>query len=217
MSSPASSPSVALFAPPAPPPYAPVRLGTPWIVAVIICILALIFFASLAYWVMKRKELRVPDSTAAAGTVCGLQRKHVAGLLCIRAAVLLWLLIFSLRDRIADAQRAGIPPAAGSMARNFYPTHMGWPPSYTAWCFRLQPFYYAFACGASVAHLAGRDLPRLRACQWGLLQICVPSSWLVFLVVFFMLDPLDPSIVYNRAAPAHFWNTAALTLEDNLC
>ena len=142
-------------------------------------------------------------------------RKHMLALLTYRAANALWLTIFFFVEWVRVAQTAGNP--GGTLTK----TMSGFPISYTSWCFRIQPFYFLLAVAASVHGLitpqtkptAGRAASILHTLQSGMLEICLPSSWLVSLVVFTLLDPGQPRIIWNRVAHMHFWNTVVFSVE----
>ena len=92
-----------------------------------------------------------------------------------------------------------------------------WPNTYTSWCFLLQPVYFMLASTTSAFHLTtGRSPAALRVLQWTSLELCLPSAWLVTMVVFTMLNPLRISIAYDNVAHMHFYNTAAFTVEFSL-
>jgi hypothetical protein len=190
-------------APDAPPPSAPptLELGTPWIAGAVAA--EIFVFMALVVWLWVREKrrghLKAPNGADAAGTVFGTGRLQVAALFVWRVLNFLWMAGLALHDWIMGGLRGwGVPPA------------------YTQWCFRLQPFYWAFACGASLLYLrkAGdKDSPlaaRINAATWMLFELCLSAAWLVTLVVFFLLAPGSPTIFVSAA---HFWNTFVLTVE----
>lgn len=193
------------------PPHPPIRLGEPWIVWSTAAILSAFLTGSLILFAHQRKHLGSPDSLAGAGTVCGTSRTHVLAFAAFRALNLLWFATLSVLEWEHNIRLAG--------EQDSLTFHRSWlPASYTLMCFALQPFYWVFALLTSLLHLgsakpssAGAKL--VRTCHWYLLEVCLPSSWLVTITVFLLISPLDLSIVYNDAAHAHFWNTVALTAD----
>jgi len=92
------------------------------------------------------------------------------------------------------------------------------PVHYTPWAFRLQPLYWLVAVVHDATCVlerrgslrAARYAPATWECMNTLLELFLPMSWLVTIVVFVLLHPFDLGILES---PSHFWNTLCLTGE----
>ena len=166
------------------------RLGSPWVVAVVSLQLLLgVAVVCLCTW---RSQRRQPTTVRAVVELNGRRSKRLCALL------LLW--------RVANA---------GWTIGLLFVGGVRYPWAYTTWNFCVQPVFWVAASWASALHL--RD-PSHRSCCWpwliqathSMFEVLLPTAWLVTLVVFCILDPLNPHIF---ADPRHFWNTAALTCE----
>ena len=134
-----------------------------------------------------------------------------------------WILVLFISDAARIASEAGTP--GGS----FTARQSGFPVAYTLWCFWLLPFYFIFATVSSIMYLRSDDTTDeskqhgvnersqtavvLRTIHWGLLEICLPSAWLVTIVVFLLLDPFQLRIIWNGVSHMHFWNSVAITID----
>ena len=166
------------------------RLGSPWVVALVSLQLLLgVAVACLYTWRSRRRQ---PTTVRAVVELNGRRSRRLCALL------LLW--------RVANAGwTIGLLLFGGA----------AYPWAYTTWNFCVQPVFWVAASWASALHL--RDPShRSRAWPWliqathSMFEVLLPTAWLVTLVVFCILDPLNPHIF---ADPRHFWNTAALTCE----
>eukprot|EP00967_Tisochrysis_lutea_P149437 scaffold287249_cov33-Tisochrysis_lutea.AAC.1 len=202
--------------PPSAPPLSPVGLGTPWIAGVVALELLLIYSASIALWLIKRRKGYLSHTTTEQ-----LVQPNFCGASCSngrvgRVALALWrlanLLVFSA---YALADWAGCEffrtwQNCELQANNEFPR------AFTYWNYRLQPFYWAFVLLATILGSCSScsSVPKLsssiNATAHGLLEVCVTSAWLVTIVVFTLLSPGHPSIFYDRY---HFINTVCLTIE----
>lgn len=213
--------------PASPPPNAPIRLGVPWVTTVAGAEVLLICTVATVIWVHQRRQpgrLCVPDSTAAAGTVCGNSRTACLLLCAYRACNFIWFVTYFFREQIARAKLIGT--SFGWLAA----VRTGFPVTYSAWCFYVQPWYWLLALASSVLHLlhgderdAATSMPALgrmhlylRLCQWGYLEVILPSAWIVTLVVFTLIEPFKLDIMWNQVSHVHFWNTVALTVEFSI-
>ena len=200
-------------APPTPPPAPPaIRLGVPWIAACCALEIGIIAVVIVAFYLRERRRghLAAPDSLTASGTRCGASRKQCMALLAWRAANLGWFLGCSIDDWARGNSRPG-----DSIDDPIWSGYF--PPAYTQWAFRVQPFFWLAATMSSAFHLWPAWVERRqrlarasRAAAQATHALCLSVSWLVTLVVFCMLEPGNPRIFISRQ---HFINTACLTAE----
>ena len=224
---------------PARPPA--IRLGEPWVVGGVALELILIFAASFFFWLSRTKSaaLKVPDSIETAGTSCGTSRPHVRALLVWRICNLIWFSAFfalEVERNVARAEVSAAPWLATSYTSwCFYLQPWYWlvavtsslmhlsspiPPHSLRWPGESPPSAASSRCETGCGRVL-RASPTLstkvryciRMVQWAMLETVLPSSWVVMLVVFVMLDPFQMHIAWNHMAPMHFWNAVALSVE----
>ena len=179
----------------------------------------LICTVATVIWVHQRRQpgrLCVPDSTAAAGTVCGNSRTACLLLFAYRACNFIWFVTYFLREQIARAKLIGT--SFGWLAA----VRTGFPVTYSAWFLRAAMVLAASVgsvCFISTEMKESTSMPALRMHLY--LRLCqryLRSSFhrrIVTLVVFTLIAfKLD--IMWNQVSHVHFWNTVALTVEFSI-